>query len=78
MTPPQATLIRRLVDAERFYWQQRLAGESADHEYRCVEVSRTFGVDPRTAQSLMDAGVIDGHSTDNNRWIVWLKGDEDR
>jgi hypothetical protein len=78
MTRPQADLIRKLVRLEREYWTSRLAGERhIREESRMIEVGHHLGVDRRTARSLEDAGLIEGWATDNNRWLVRFKLNDD-
>lgn len=77
MTPSQVIMIKRLVEAERSYWQARLNGEPYVQErWRMVEVGKFTGIDKRTARSLEHAGLIEGWSDENGQWWVQFKIDE--
>lgn len=60
MTPAQADLLRRLIATDRDWRTQATQGNIMHRDDRGVEVNRLIaGVDPRTAQSLVDAGLAE-------------------
>lgn len=80
MTKAQIELLKRLIEAERFYWRQMVeyhkTSQTTDYphsSYKAVEVGKITGVDPRTAKSLVEAGLCDSVSTNEwGGWQVWL------
>lgn len=71
MTPTQAALLRDLISADRYYRSRLAAGVPVSSEDRGVEVGRTVGADPRTAQTLVNAGLAEMLYTGRNR-SNWL------
>lgn len=59
MTPRQIELLQTLIEHDRDYWVRRLDGDLVDPEARGVEVGGCFGCDPRTARSLVTAGLAE-------------------
>jgi hypothetical protein len=59
MTSAQAELLRRLIATDRAYRAKIAIGELADNDERGVEVGWINGVNPRTAYSLEEAGLIE-------------------
>lgn len=70
MTEPQRKLLKVVIESEVAYWKAR-----GDHELllprREVEVGAIAGVDPRTARSLVDAGLLTYAGSDNphQTWV---------
>jgi hypothetical protein len=76
VTAKQTELLKRLIAAERRYWSAREANDSPTQETRWVEVGWINGVDPRTARSLIDAGLCEsGDGWNPTQTVVWLKDD---
>lgn len=59
MAPRQIELLQTLIERDREVWEERLAGELVDPDARGVEVGGMFGCDPRTAASLVRAGLAE-------------------
>lgn len=59
MTDAQIALLKRLIEADRSYHSKKLAGLPVAREERGVEVGPINGVDRRTANSLIDAGLAE-------------------
>lgn len=59
MTPAQADLLRRLIDADRRHHARRALGELAHRDDRGVEIGSINGVDRRTAQALAERNLIE-------------------
>ncbi len=59
MTPAQADLLRRLIEADRAYRSRLAARELVGPDDRGLEVCALQGVDPRTARSLVAAGLAE-------------------
>lgn len=74
MSPKQVELMKRLISAERTYQNEIRTNGYASRDLRCVEVGKINGVDPKTAQSLVDAGLCDSWNLNEwGSWAVWLK-----
>ncbi len=67
MTPQQAALLKRLIVADRQFHTRRAQGKEVTRDSRGVEIGWINGVDPRTAKSLMDAGLAEGLDPGINR-----------
>jgi len=50
MTKPQITLLKRCIHSDRHC--------EGKHDWRLVEVGMINGVDPRTAETLVNAGLL--------------------
>lgn len=59
MTPAQVELLRRLIEADRDYHTKVYGKELAHRDDRGVEVGWINGVNPRTATSLVEAGLAE-------------------
>jgi hypothetical protein len=69
MTQAQINLLKKLIEAERYYWSRRMAGEAVSPDDRGVEVGWINGVNPRTAQTLIDAGLVDTMAIHNHTYL---------
>lgn len=72
MSDAQVDLLRRLMEADRAYWRQKMAGELVTTDDRGVEVGFINGVNPRTAQSLSDAGLCEVLDLRNGQRYAFL------
>ena len=85
MTTKQVALIKRLIEAERYYWREALReakGEKVtcpSKDLKWVEVAGKFnGVDRRTAESLHDAGLVEMmQGWTERQTVIWLKDNFD-
>lgn len=59
MTPSQISLLKQLIDQNRRFWLRHLEDEPVHYDERGVEVGGMFGCDPRTATSLVRAGLAE-------------------
>lgn len=59
MTPSQIALLKQLIDHDRRFWLRHLEGEPVHYDERGVEVGGMFGCNPRTARSLVGAGLAE-------------------
>jgi hypothetical protein len=76
VTAKQTELLKRLIQAERCYRNAREANDSPSQEMRWVEVGWINGVDPRTARSLVDAGLCESmQGWNETQTVIWLKDD---
>jgi hypothetical protein len=69
MTKPQTALLSECIAAHG------LAAHTKINRFRWVEVGKIAGVDPRTAKSLVDKGLLEMQANDNNHSIVALSSD---
>lgn len=71
MTPAQADLLRDLIAADRRYRSLVSSGLPAHPDDRGVEVCSLTGVDPRTARSLEEAGLVEVLDTGRtgSKWV---------
>ncbi|UTU09721.1 hypothetical protein CcrBL47_gp437 [Caulobacter phage BL47] len=59
MTPAMASLLKRLIEADRRYHSRIKAGEFVSWDERGVEIGWINGVNPRTADALADLGLCE-------------------
>lgn len=70
MTKAQVELLKAVMESEAKHWKATI-----DRDFplpkRAVEVGKLFGVDPRTAKSLVEAGLLEYVGSDNPRqtWV---------
>lgn len=71
MSPSQIDLLKRLIRADQEYHEKRDACEVVSRDWRGVEVGAINGVNPQTAQSLVNAGLAEMIDLFGNRrsWI---------
>ena len=59
MTDAQIALLKRLIEADRTYHSKKAEGRPVSRDERGVEVGQINGVDRRTANALIDAGLAE-------------------
>ncbi|MNF74858.1 hypothetical protein D3C85_1093170 [compost metagenome] len=59
MTKAQVELLKRLIEADRRFHTMKANGQLVTRNERGIEVGKINGVDPRTADSLIDAGLVE-------------------
>lgn len=59
MTPAQIDLLQRLITADRLYRSRVKLDIPSDPDWRGIEVGSISGVDKRTANSLVEAGLAE-------------------
>lgn len=72
MTPAQIELLQKLIQADREYWVRRVADEAVALAARGVEVGWINGVNPRTAKTLVDAGLAEMLDMGNGLTCLFL------
>jgi hypothetical protein len=71
MSTAQINLLQRLIKLDRRYWLKRIANQPVEANSRGVLIDRYQGVHPRTAESLVEAGlaVQDAQHTDTYLYL---------
>jgi hypothetical protein len=79
MTRRQIELLRDLIAVDREYWLKRASGEPVHRDERGIEIWKAYnGVDPRTVDSLVDAGLVEVvNIRSNQNWVFLGKYDLD-
>lgn len=72
MSPQQAQLLRRLIACDRLYHSQKAKGDPISADWRGLEVGWVNNVNPKTAQSLVDAGLAETSSPDGQHTYLYL------
>jgi hypothetical protein len=72
MTPATIEALKVLVEADRRYRSKINAGEIAHNDDRGIEVSAVFGINPRTARVLEEAGLVETVAISEYRSLVFL------
>lgn len=73
MTPAQLSLLKRLIDADRYYRSAVYRGDPmVSLDWRGVEVGWINGVNPRTAATLEDLGLCELVNLHGNNAFAFL------
>lgn len=72
MTSLQIKLLKRLIAADRAYHAKVKAGELVHRDERGVEIGWINGVNPRTAQALINAGLAESLNTQGDQNYLFL------
>ena len=73
MTPAQQSLLQRMIDADRAYRDAiRRGDDNYTNDWRGVEVGAINGVNPRTAEALVDLGLGEMVNLHGNNGFIFL------